>query len=97
MWLLFDNQQHSMSSAALLDQEYVVSNYFFIPVNLPICRNDVAAFAVLGSALGPGLSGWLIDRGVPYEQQLFAFAVCFACASAIMVFPFSRARQSLAP
>ncbi|WP_299421744.1 MFS transporter [uncultured Shimia sp.] len=70
---------------------------FFGTKHLGAIKATVAAFAVLGSALGPGLSGWLIDRGVPYEQQLFAFAVCFACASAIMVLPFARARQSLAP
>lgn len=30
----------------------------------------VAAVMVLGSALGPGLSGWLIDVGIPFPRQL---------------------------
>ncbi|MFY0659662.1 MAG: MFS transporter [Shimia sp.] len=68
---------------------------FFGTTHLGAIKATVAAFSVLGSALGPGLSGWLIDSGVPYETQLTAFAVCFAIASALMVIPFTRARRSL--
>ncbi|MGR3637442.1 MAG: MFS transporter [Shimia sp.] len=69
---------------------------FFGTKHLGAIKATVAAFAVLGSALGPGLSGWLIDSGVPYESQLAAFAICFAFASAVMVIPFTRARRTLA-
>ncbi|WP_294227429.1 MFS transporter [uncultured Shimia sp.] len=69
---------------------------FFGTKHLGAIKATVAAFAVLGSALGPGLSGWMIDNGVPYETQLAAFAVCFAFASAVLVIPFARARRALA-
>ncbi|WP_422048505.1 MFS transporter [Shimia sp.] len=68
---------------------------FFGTAHLGAIKATVAAFGVLGSALGPGLSGWLIDADVAYESQLQGFAVCFALASAAMVIPFARARRSL--
>ncbi len=68
---------------------------FFGTRHLGAIKATVAAFMVLGSALGPGLSGWMIDKGVLYETQLYAFAICFALASAVMVVPFARARRAL--
>ncbi len=43
-----------------------------------------AALMVLGSAIGPGLSGWLIDAGVGIEVQMLGYAGCFAFASLMM-------------
>jgi MFS family permease len=69
---------------------------FFGTQHLGAIKATVAAFGVLGSALGPGLSGWLIDQGINYQSQLQGFAICFAVASAVMVVPFARARNSTA-
>ncbi len=59
-------------------------------------KSAVAALMVLGSAIGPGLSGWLIDAGVGFEVQLLAYAVSFVFASAAMVVPLRQARVRLA-
>ena len=69
---------------------------FFGTQHLGAIKATVAAFGVLGSALGPGLSGWMIDHGIDYQSQLQGFAICFAIASAVMVVPFARARNSTA-
>jgi len=43
-----------------------------------------AAVMVLGSAIGPGLSGALIDAGVGIEIQMLGYSVCFAIAAVMM-------------
>jgi MFS family permease len=55
-----------------------------------------AALMVLGSAIGPGLSGWLIDQGVGFEQQQLGYAATFAFAALVLIIPTSKARQALA-
>ena len=55
-----------------------------------------AALMVLGSAIGPGLSGWLIDQGVGFEQQQLGYAATFAFAALILIRPTRKARQALA-
>ena len=44
-------------------------------------KSAATALMVLGSALGPGLSGWLIDRGVGIETQMLGYAACFGIAA----------------
>ena len=39
---------------------------------------------VLGSALGPGISGWLIDKNVGIEIQLLAYAGVFAICAVLL-------------
>ncbi len=58
-------------------------------------KSAVAAAMVLGSAIGPGLSGWLIDQGVGFEQQLLAYAATFLFASLISIMPLRRAALQL--
>ena len=54
------------------------------------------AVMVLGSALGPGISGTLIDAGINFEDQMFGIAALFL-ATAVLVFCAVRAaRPSLA-
>ncbi|MDE0850972.1 MFS transporter [Yoonia sp.] len=53
------------------------------------------AVMVLGSAIGPGLSGWLIDAGVGFEQQMLAYAASFIIAIAVMIVPLRRASADL--
>ncbi len=45
-------------------------------------RSLATAALVAASALGPGLAGWLIDRGLPLERQAVGYAAfCLACAA----------------
>ncbi|MDX8350534.1 MFS transporter [Cognatiyoonia sp. IB215446] len=53
------------------------------------------AVMVFGSAIGPGLSGWLIDVGVGLERQLLIYAVTFVLASGAMIVPLRRANARL--
>lgn len=54
------------------------------------------ALMVLGSAIGPGLTGWLIDIGVGFEVQQLAYAASFGVASLLLVAPVRIARRTLA-
>ena len=57
-------------------------------------KSAATALMVLGSAIGPGLSGWLIDIGVELEIQMLAYAVCFA-VSAVCLWLAARMAQRL--
>jgi len=57
-------------------------------------KSAATALMVLGSALGPGLSGWLIDIGVELEIQMLAYAACFAI-SGICLWLAARMAQRL--
>lgn len=59
-------------------------------------KSAAAALMVLGSAIGPGLSGWLIDAGVGFEVQQLGYAAIFAFAALLLIAPTQRAYQSLA-
>lgn len=59
-------------------------------------KATVAAVMVLGSAIGPGLSGWLIDSGIDLPAQYLAYAACFLFASLVMVPTLRQARSRLA-
>ncbi len=53
------------------------------------------SFMVLGSAIGPGLSGWLIDMGVGFEIQQLGYAAMFALAALLLIGPTKTAAKSL--
>lgn len=50
-------------------------------------KSAATALMVLGSAIGPGLSGWLIDIGVGFEVQQLGYAAVFAFAALIIILP----------
>lgn len=54
------------------------------------------SFMVLGSAIGPGLSGWLIDVGVGFEAQQLGYATVFGLAALMLIRPTKNAAKSLA-
>jgi MFS family permease len=58
-------------------------------------KSAAAAVMVLGSAIGPGLSGWLIDIGVGFEQQMLWYAASFIFAILVMLVPLKRAAADL--
>ncbi|WP_458792121.1 MFS transporter [Yoonia sp. MH D7] len=47
-------------------------------------KSAATAMMVLGSALGPGISGWLIDKNVGLEIQLLAYAACFGLCAILL-------------
>ncbi|MBB3949573.1 MFS transporter [Aureimonas jatrophae] len=57
-------------------------------------RSVVLAAIVFGSALGPGLTGVLIDRGVPLSSQINAMALYCLVATILMTFVSLRLRGS---
>ncbi|MFK7860323.1 MAG: MFS transporter [Granulosicoccus sp.] len=52
-------------------------------------RAVVSAAMVFASALGPGVTGWLIDLGVGFERQLLAMSL-YCVAMMLVLFPVSR-------
>ncbi len=68
---------------------------FYGTRHLGSIKATVAAVMVLGSAIGPGLSGWLIDLGVSFDTQQLAYALVFLGACLVMVIPIRNARVSL--
>lgn len=54
-----------------------------------------AAVMVLGSALGPGITGLLIDLGIGLEDQYIGVSLYFAIATLCMAIGISRARRAL--
>ncbi len=58
-------------------------------------KSAVTAIMVLGSAIGPGLSGWLIDRGIPFPSQMWGIAGYLIVTSVVVWFAVEQARRSL--
>ncbi|NIZ12388.1 MFS transporter [Phaeobacter sp. HF9A] len=54
------------------------------------------AVMVLGSAIGPGITGLLIDLGINFDQQGYGIAVYFLFATAMMMIGVPQARRRLA-
>ena len=55
--------------------------------HLGAVRSVIVAFMVFATAMGPGLTGFLIDLGVPYPAQIMAMGVysLFAAGMLTMV------------
>lgn len=70
---------------------------FFGTAHLGAIKAAAAAVMVLGSAIGPGITGLLVDLGVGLERQFIAIAVYFLIATALMYIGIVRARRSLGP
>jgi MFS family permease len=56
-----------------------------------------AAVMVLGSAIGPGLTGWVIDAGIDFSGQMGAIVAYFAAAGLLATWGLRRAVPRLAP
>ena len=69
---------------------------YFGTAHIGAIKSMAVSFAVLGSAIGPGLTGALIDAGYGYENQLLVFSSTFVIASLAMVIPLRRANARLA-
>lgn len=58
-------------------------------------RSVASAIMVLGSALGPGITGYLIDFGVDYETQLLLMSMYFATVGVILLTAYLKIRPQL--
>ncbi len=84
----------------LLGCSYGVSNAVFGAIwpevygtrHLGAVRSVVSAAMVFASALGPGLTGWLIDAGIGFERQLLVMSA-YCVVTMLMLFPVSRTLQ----
>lgn len=56
-----------------------------------------AAIMVFGTALGPGLTGALIDAGIDFPEQMTGIAAYFVVASALTALGVARASTELPP
>lgn len=68
---------------------------FYGTANLGRVRAMTGAFMVLGSAIGPGLCGWLIDQGIDMPHQAFGFSVYFVVAAVLGAIGGRRAARYL--
>lgn len=58
-------------------------------------KSMAAAIMVLGSAIGPGLTGYLLDQGVLLGHQMFGFSVYFLLAATLAWIGVQRHRRFL--
>ena len=68
---------------------------YFGTAHIGSIKSAAVALMVLGSAIGPGLSGWLIDAGMGFEQQMLWYAASFVFAILVMLVPLKRASHDL--
>lgn len=69
---------------------------FFGTRHIGSIKSAVAAIMVLGSALGPGISGWLLDLGVGLGAQYLGYAACFALSAVAMLPALAKVRLAQA-
>lgn len=67
---------------------------FFGTKHLGSIKSATMALMVLGSALGPGVSGWLIDIGVGFESQMLGYAATFLFAAVLLLYPVRFAQRA---
>ncbi|OIQ27199.1 MAG: MFS transporter [Alphaproteobacteria bacterium MedPE-SWcel] len=65
--------------------------------NIGAIKALATAVMVFGSAIGPGLTGLLIDLGITFDRQGYGIAVYFAIASGLMMVGVGQARKRLLP
>jgi MFS family permease len=54
-----------------------------------------AALMVFGSAIGPGITGWFIDQGVSFPDQMLPIAVFYALAAVLATWGILKYRPTL--
>lgn len=90
----FEQSWNSFLFMGLLGVSYGFSSTLFGAIwpevygtrNLGSIRSVVIACMVFGTAMGPGLTGKLIDYGISYPLQIMTMGIYCLAASAIMLF-----------
>lgn len=67
---------------------------YFGTRHLGAIKAMATAIMVLGSALGPGLTGWVIDLGLDFTRQLAWISLFYLCGAALAFVGVRRARTS---
>lgn len=70
---------------------------FFGTAHIGAIKAMAAAVMVLGSAIGPGITGLLIDVGIGLERQFLGIAAFFLFSTLMMYLGIRRARTDLYP
>jgi MFS family permease len=63
--------------------------------NIGAIKSAAMAIVVFGSAIGPGLSGVLLDKGIAMSTQLVFYAVYFVCSAGIALIGTRKAHPLL--
>jgi MFS family permease len=63
--------------------------------HLGAIKATAGAVMIFGSAIGPGISGWLIDAGHDFPSQMIGIAAFFLAAAVLATIGVRRARHSL--
>jgi len=69
---------------------------FYGTRHLGAIKAAVASAMVAGSAIGPAISGAMIDAGLAMPGQMLGYSAWYAGAGLIMLIPLARARAALA-
>lgn len=68
---------------------------YFGTRHLGAIKSVAAALMVFGSAIGPGITGLLIDLGVNFPQQMISIAIFYVAASGLAALGIYRYRPAL--
>ncbi|MCV3270000.1 MFS transporter [Roseobacter sinensis] len=68
---------------------------FYGTRHLGAIKAVVAAFAVFGSAIGPGISGALIDYGIIFPQQMIPYAAFYLLGAGLVTLGILRYQRDL--
>lgn len=101
---LFDGQWSAFAFMALLGMSYGISSTLFGALwpelygleHLGSIRSIVVAFMVFATAMGPGITGYLIDIGVSYPVQIVAMGFYCIVASAVLFWASRRLMMRMA-
>lgn len=66
---------------------------YFGTRNIGGIKSIWAALMIFGSAVGPGLTGWLIDLGLSFPDQMLGFGGYFVASSLMVFVAVSRVRR----
>lgn len=69
---------------------------YFGTRHLGAIKAMATALMVLGSAIGPGLTGWIIDNGVDYAQQMAWVSGYYIFAAVLTLIGITKAQRVLA-
>jgi sugar phosphate permease len=70
---------------------------FYGTRHLGAIKSLAVAIMVFGTAIGPALTGLLIDAGLPFTAQMPGIAAYFLCAASLVGLGMARARPLLSP